>query len=112
MNLDPTLGHEQRGVRPCVVVSDPEVVSDQRFSLVGIVPISGTPGHGALYPRLEVGSSGLNKVSFVLIEQIRSIDKRRVRRSFGAVSRTEMDAIDEGLTLFLGLGDKLAGTAP
>ena len=29
--LDPTVGHEQRGVRPCVAVSDPDVIADQRF---------------------------------------------------------------------------------
>jgi mRNA-degrading endonuclease toxin of MazEF toxin-antitoxin module len=50
VELDPTLGHEQHGVRPCVVVSDPEVISDQRFPLVCIVPIAGTPGDGLLYP--------------------------------------------------------------
>jgi hypothetical protein len=33
VELDPTVGHEQRGVRPCVVVSDPDVIRDQRFSL-------------------------------------------------------------------------------
>lgn len=34
LDMDPTVGHEQRGVRPCVVVSDPDVVSDQRFPLL------------------------------------------------------------------------------
>ena len=33
VELDPTVGHEQQGVRPCVVVSDPDVISDQRFPL-------------------------------------------------------------------------------
>ena len=33
VELDPTAGHEQQGVRPCVVVSDPDVISDQRFPL-------------------------------------------------------------------------------
>src|SRR5690242_3292946 len=32
--LDPTIGHEQRGVRPCDVVSDPDVIADRRFPLV------------------------------------------------------------------------------
>nr|MBK7068973.1 type II toxin-antitoxin system PemK/MazF family toxin [Deltaproteobacteria bacterium] len=31
VELDPTVGHEQRGVRPCVAVSDPVVNADQRF---------------------------------------------------------------------------------
>jgi mRNA-degrading endonuclease toxin of MazEF toxin-antitoxin module len=46
LGLDPTVGHEQRGVRPCVVVSDPDVVADQRFPLIGIVPVTGTAGEG------------------------------------------------------------------
>ena len=61
VELDPTVGHEQRGVRPCVVVSNPDISSDQRFPLVCVVPITGTPGEGLLYPPLAPGSSGLAK---------------------------------------------------
>ena len=38
VDLDPTVGHEQRGVRPAVLVSDPAVISNQRFPLVCVVP--------------------------------------------------------------------------
>lgn len=107
VELDPAVGHEQRGVRPCVVVSDPDVISDQRFPLVCVVPVTGTPGEGLLYPPLDPSKSGLAKKSFALIDQLRSIDKRRVRRVFGELAREEMAAIDEGLALFLGLGDRL-----
>ena len=103
LDLDPTRGREQRGVRPCVVVSDPDVSSDQSFSLIGIVPITGTQGEGALYPSLQPGSSGLTKSSCALIDHIRSVDKRRVRRVFGQITATELDSLDEGLALFLGL---------
>lgn len=44
VELDPTVGHEQHGVRHCVLVSDPDVISDQRFPLVCVVPVTGTPG--------------------------------------------------------------------
>jgi mRNA interferase MazF len=107
VELDPTLGHEQHGVRPCVVVSDPAVVGDQRFPLVCVVPVTGTPGEGLLYPPLAPGQSGLAKKSFALIDHLRSIDKRRVRRVFGELASREMTAIDDGLSLFLGLGDQL-----
>jgi mRNA interferase MazF len=70
VELDPTLGHEQHGVRPS-------------------------------------GPSGLAKRSFALIDHLRSIDKRRIRRVFGALSAEEMAAIDEGLAFFLGIGDRL-----
>jgi mRNA interferase MazF len=101
--LDPTLGHEQRGVRPCVVVSDPAVNDDQRFPLIAVVPVTGTAGTGALYPGLSPGSSGLTKASTALLDQVRSIDKRRIRRSYGRVSEDELRSIDLGLALYLGL---------
>jgi mRNA interferase MazF len=109
VELDPTLGHEHCGVRPCIVVSDPDVISDQRFPLVCVVPITGTPGEGLLYPQLAPGKSGLARRSFALIDHLRSVDKRRVRRVFGELAAEEIAAIDEGLTVFLGLGDRLHG---
>lgn len=111
VELDPTIGHEQHGVRPCVIVSDPEIISNQRFPLVCVVPVTGTPGEGLLYPPLAPGQSGLAKKSFALIDQLRSIDKRRIRRVFGELARDEMSAVDEGLTIFLGLGERLRGAA-
>ena len=109
VGLDPTIGHEQGGARPCVVVSDPEVIVDQRYRLVCVVPVTGTPGEGILYPPLAPGQSGLSKKSFALVDQLRSIDKRRIRRVFGELAREEVTAIDEGLTIFLGLGGRLRG---
>ena len=106
LDLDPAIGHEQRGVRPCVIVSDPDVVSDQRFPLVCVVPVTGTHGEGALYPVLQPGPSGLSKTSYALIDHLRSVDKRRVRRVFGPLARSEVSALDEGLALFLGLAER------
>ena len=111
LDLDPTIGHEQHGTKPCIVLSDPDVVADQRFPIVCIAPITGTPGEGALYPALSSGSSGLFKTSYVLIDHLRSVDKRRIRRVFGQVPATEMDSIDEGVILYLGLAEKI-GLAP
>jgi mRNA interferase MazF len=102
-DLDPAIGHEQRGVRPCIAVSDPEVTSSQRFPLVAVVPVTGTPGTGILYPPLAPGPSGIGRQSFALIDHLRSIDKRRIRRVFGSLPPQEIAAIDEGLALFLGL---------
>jgi len=110
VSLDPAVGHEQRGARPCVVVTAPEVNDDQRFPMMAVVPVTGTLGEGALYPPLRPGASGLIKPSWALIDQIRSVDKRRVRRIFGQVSSSELATIDEGLRLFLGLGFFVGGS--
>ena len=107
VELDPAVGHEQPGVRPCIVVSDPDIISDQRFPLICVVPITGTPGEGLLYPPLAPGKSGLAKRSFALIDHLRSIDKRRVRRVFGELADAEIAAVDEGLAVFLGFGHRL-----
>lgn len=112
LDLDPTVGHEQRGVRPCVVVSDPEVVADQRFPLLCVVPVTGTPGDGALYPPLGPGHSGLTKLSYALIDHLRSVDKRRVRRVFGQLATDELGAVEDGLALFLGFADRLEPASP
>ena len=97
VDLDPTVGHEQQGVRPCLLVSDPEVTAELRFPLVCVVPITGTPGEGALYPALSPGQSGLRKRSYALIDQLRSVDKTRIQRVFGRLHEREMQAIEEGL---------------
>lgn len=104
VELDPTVGHEQRGMRPCIVVSDPAVNDNQRFPVLCVVPVTGTPGEGALYPRLSPSGSGLTKESYGLIDHLRSIDKRRIRRLYGNLPAAELSAVDEALRLFLGLG--------
>jgi mRNA interferase MazF len=112
VDLDPTVGHGQRGVRPCIIESDPEVIGDQRFPLVCVAPLTGTPGEGLLYPPLAPGKSGLAKKSFAPIDHLRSVDKRRVRSVFGEITRDEIAAIDEGLAVFLGLSDRMHGAGP
>jgi mRNA interferase MazF len=104
VDRDPTLGHEQRGLRPCVVVSDPDVVAARRYPLLAIVPLTGRPGEGALYPVVAEGTSGLRQPSWALADQVRSVEKRRVLRVVGRVSDTELTAIDQALALHLGLG--------
>ena len=103
VSLSPTVGREQKGVRPCVIVSDPEVIKEQRFPLVCVVPVTGTAARGLLYPRLHPGRSGLTKESFALIDHIRAIDKRRIRGVYGMLPPQELQSIDEGLAAFLGL---------
>ena len=111
VKLDPTVGHEQRGLRPCIVVSDPDVIGDRRFPLLCVVPVTGTPGEGLLYPPLAPGKSGLARRSFAPIDHLRSVDKRRVRTVYGELAPEEIAAVDEGLAAFLGFGSRLHGAS-
>lgn len=101
--VHPVEGHEQAGLRPCVVVSDPDVARYQRFPVICIVPITSTPAVGILYPRLEPGRHGLTRTSYALVDQIRSIDRKRVRNIFSAIPASELRAIDNALASFLDL---------
>jgi mRNA interferase MazF len=101
--LDPTRGHEQLGLRPCVVVSDPEVVASQRYPLVGVVPLTTRAGEGALCPQIDAAASGLRQASWAPVDQVRSVDKRRVVQLVGRVADDEVAAIERGLMLFLGM---------
>ena len=103
VDLEPTQGHEQQATRPGVVVSDQAVNSNQRFPLIAVFPVTGTAANGALYPDLAPGASGFIKPSTAWVDQVRSIDKQRIRRRFGQVSAAELEAIDRGLCLYLGL---------
>ena len=50
-----------------------------------------------------IGKNGLVETSYALIDQVRSVDKRRVRRVFGRITKDELAAVDQGLEIFLGL---------
>jgi mRNA interferase MazF len=104
VGLDPTLGHEQQGVRPCLVLGDTAMAQHQRFPLVVVAPLTSTPLRGPLYPGLAASAqSGLKQTSYVLLDQLRSIDKRRVLKAYGSASKSELAAIDQGLRALLGL---------
>ena len=49
----------------------------------------------------------MTKMSHALIDHLRCVNKRRVRRVFGQLAPGELGAIDDGLALFLGFGDRL-----
>lgn len=103
VRLDPVRGHEQAGQRPCIVMSSDEIVQDQRFPLIAIVPLTRTPGRGILYPRISSGTGELTSDSYALTDQVRSIDKRRVIRHLGELDEHQMETIEDGLRTFLGL---------
>lgn len=98
------VGRERRGIKPCVVVSDPDITCDQRFPLVGVVPVA-LSGACSMKQRANGGV-------FALIDHLRSVDKRRIWRKFGQMTAGEIAAINEGSAVFLGLGDRPADARP
>jgi mRNA interferase MazF len=99
VSLDPTLANEQRGVRPCIVVSI------DRFNALPIrhaivVPLTtrerGLPHH------VEVSDDGLTRTSWAMCEAVRAVSVERFGRLIGTGSRATMTAITDQLVLWLG----------
>ncbi|MBD2751768.1 type II toxin-antitoxin system PemK/MazF family toxin [Spirosoma validum] len=89
VNLDPTIGSEVKKTRPCVVVS-PDEMNRQVNTLI-IAPMTST---SKAYPsRIQVQSGG--RVGWVMLDQIRAIDRLRVIKVLGNLSTSEMVKIKQ-----------------
>lgn len=101
--LDPTEGHEQRGRRPCIVVSSSDLASMQRYRVLVVVPLTSRQGLGHLYPVVQPYPRGLTVASTVLVDQIRAIDKMRVMSQLAQLPAGELIGIDVALRRVLAL---------
>ncbi len=101
-------GHEQEGLRPVVVVGNPELVGHPRFPVLEVVPLTSFRGQewvkkgNSLYPTLKAGIGGIPKDSVVLLDQIQTVDVARVVAKVGELGKREMDRVHEGLKKILG----------
>jgi mRNA interferase MazF len=84
VNLDPTLGSEINKTRPCVVVSPNEM--NKFLNTIVVAPITST---SKSYPtRIEI--SGKTTKGWIVIDQIRTIDRRRILKIVGKLSEKEI----------------------
>ena len=102
-DLSPVVGSEQGGVRPVVVLQNN--VGNRHSPTVIVAAITSSthkarlPTHGAVG-----GNTGrLYRNSIVLLEQVRTIDRVRLREHIGALDETEMARIDAALEISVGL---------
>jgi len=101
VNLNPTLGHEINKIRPAVIIQNDD--GNEHSPLTIIAPI--TSNIENIYPFnvfLEKGN-GLEKDSKVLLNQIRTIDKKRLMKRLGKVNAETQLQIDEAMRISLGL---------
>lgn len=104
-DLSPVIGSEQGGVRPVLVVQND--IGNRYSPTVIIVAITSQINKAKLPTHVEIKSSdyGLPKDSVVLLEQIRTIDKRRLAEKIGHVTEDTMEKVNEALLVSLGLID-------
>ncbi len=102
-DLSPVVGSEQGGVRPVLIVQND--VGNKFSPTIIIAAITSQINKAKLPTHLEVSADefGLSKDSVVLLEQIRTIDKRRLRERIGRLDEEQMARVDDALTVSLGL---------
>ena len=94
-NLNPTIGHEQAGLRPVLILS--RDVFNKYSGTVIAVALTSQPQKAAFPLTLELNNSKLPKKSWVKISQIRTLSNKRLGKRIGKASLKELDLIVEGL---------------
>ncbi len=103
-DLSPVVGSEQGGVRPVLIVQND--TGNRHSPTVIAAAITSQMGKAKLPTHIEVSaeSSGLPKDSVILLEQVRTLDKRRLRERMGRANRNVMEQVDEAIAVSFGLG--------
>lgn len=102
-DLSPVVGSEQGGIRPVLIVQND--VGNKYSPTVIAAAITSQREKSKLPTHIEVSAEncGLQRNSIVLLEQIRTIDKKRLKEKMGMLDRMSMDMIDSALSVSFGL---------
>lgn len=102
-DLSPVVGSEQGGVRPVLIVQND--TGNRHSPTVIAAAITSQTGKARLPTHISLAamSCGLPKDSVVLLEQIRTLDKRRLREHMGRVDDTMMKQVDTAIAVSFGL---------
>ena len=104
-DLSPVVGSEQGGTRPVLIVQND--VGNCHSPTVIAAAITSQTGKARLPTHINISgpSVGLSKDSVILLEQIRTIDKRRVKSYVGKLTEGQMEKIDAALRVSLRLDE-------
>ena len=110
-DLSPVVGSEQGGIRPVLIVQND--IGNRYSPTVIAAAITSQTGKTKLPTHIEVQSepptggvrNGLAKNSIILLEQIRTIDKRRLREKMGRLDDQTMQMVDNAISVSFGLSD-------
>lgn len=101
-NLSPTIGSEIAKTRPVLIVSND--INNQFAATITILPITSTTAK--IYPfeiYLPKGEGNLTNDSKAKANQIRTIDKQRLVKKFGKISKEKLSEIEEAILIHLGI---------
>ena len=102
-DLSPVVGSEQGGVRPVLIVQND--IGNKYSPTVIVAAVTSQINKAKLPTHIEIkaGEYGLVKDSVILLEQIRTIDKRRLQERIGALNTDTLQRANRALLISLGL---------
>lgn len=102
-DLSPVVGSEQGGIRPVLIVQND--VGNRYSPTVIAAAITSQHDKSNLPTHIKVNAEGcgLTKDSIVLLEQVRTIDKRRLKERMGRLDEHSMTAVNDAITVSFGL---------
>ena len=108
-DLSPVVGSEQGGIRPVLIVQND--VGNRYSPTVIAAAITSKLSKSKLPTHIDVYAErvGLQRDSVVLLEQMRTIDKQRLKEKMGHLDDDAMHAVDTAISVSLGLGGDTAG---
>ena len=104
-DLSPVIGSEQGGTRPVLIVQND--TGNRHSPTVIAAAITSQTGKASLPTHINIpgGSVGLSKDSVILLEQVRTIDKRRLREKMGRLDDQHMSLVDNAIAVSFGLNE-------
>lgn len=103
-DLSPVVGSEQGGVRPVLIVQN-DIGNRYSPTVIAAAITSQTDKYKLpTHIELDCKRCGLSRDSIVLLEQIRTIDKRRLREKMGSLDAGAMSQVNKALSISFGLG--------
>ncbi len=102
-DLSPVVGSEQGGVRPVVIVQND--VGNRHSPTVIAAAITSKTDKSRLPTHIDICADtfGLSKDSVILLEQVRTIDKRRLREKMGHLAPDTMERVNDAISVSFGL---------
>lgn len=103
VDLSPVVGSEQGGIRPVIILQND--IGNKYSPTIIIAAITSQINKAKLPTHVEISSEeyGLNKDSVVLLEQIRTLDKKRLKEKIGHMTDGDMKKVDTALLISVGL---------
>lgn len=111
-DLSPVVGSEQGGLRPVLIIQND--VGNRYSPTVIAAAITSRMGKTRLPTHIDIYADrvGLAKDSVVLLEQIRTLDKKRLKEKMGHLDESVMSEVNAAIAVSFGLGETKGATSP